>query len=164
MKRRAFVLTGLAALASGCAAPKIEERPLQGVTAIVVQKNKRMMFLMNDKEILKSYKIGLGFSPSGPKKIKGDGRTPEGLYYIDRKNPQSKFHLSLGVSYPNKNDMVRAASFGAEPGGDIFIHGKGPRQRNASGDWTWGCIAVEDYEIEEIYAAVSYRTPILITP
>jgi murein L,D-transpeptidase YafK len=164
MKRRLFLALAAITFAAGCAAPKAPPQPLEDVTAIVVQKERRLMHLMNDKEILKTYKVGLGFAPVGHKRIQGDGRTPEGLYYIDRKNKQSKFHLSLGVSYPNEKDTLRAASYGASPGGDIFIHGKGPRQRNARGDWTWGCIAVEDHEIEEIFAAVPYRTPILITP
>ena len=164
MKRRSFVFSGLAAFASACAKPEIKERPLTDVTGIVVQKHVRKMHLMSDKEILKTYDVGLGFAPEGHKQIQGDGKTPEGLYYIDRKNHKSRFYLSLGVSYPNTNDTIRAASFGASPGGDIFIHGKGPRYKAASGDWTWGCIAVEDNEIEEIFAAVPYRTPILITP
>jgi len=122
------------------------------------------MFLVHDGEVLERYAIDLGFAPRGPKRFEGDGKTPEGLYYIDRRNPNSKFHLSLGISYPNAQDRAYARAFGREPGGDIFIHGQPNLLKPARGDddWTWGCIAVKNREIEKIYAMVENGTPILI--
>lgn len=122
------------------------------------------MYLMHHDEILKKYKFDLGFAPEGDKKIEGDGKTPEGNYFIDRRNPNSKFHLSIGISYPNAQDRLEAAALGKSPGGDIFIHGRGPNVKNPENDWTWGCIAVTDREMEDIYAMVPNGTPITILP
>ena len=93
--------------------------------------------------------------------FQGDGKTPEGAYTVDRRNPDSLFHLSIGISYPNEADIAFAAAQGREPGGDIFIHG-GPRPGidAIKPDWTAGCIAVSDREIEDIYAMVRDGTPI----
>ena len=108
--------------------------------------------------------MSLGFAPVGHKQVEGDGRTPEGDYLIDRKNPNSNFHLSLGVSYPNSQDVEVARALGQSPGGDIFIHGGPKRDSNADpeSDWTWGCISVSDREIEEIYSMVNVGTIISI--
>ena len=132
------------------------------VTRVVVLKSKRQMFLLHNKQVLKGYNIELGFEPNGDKKIEGDGKTPEGLYTIDRRNPDSLFHLSLGIDYPSERDFAEAKKLGKKPGGDIFIHGRGllPRGR----DWTWGCIAVSNDEMEDIYAMVQDGTPIAIYP
>ncbi len=132
------------------------------VTKIIVFKNARYMHLMHGTEVLKSYRIDLGFAPRGHKQFEGDGRTPEGLYYIDRRNPESEFHLSLGISYPNERDVARAQKLGKSPGGDIFIHGRGNPVQRLIRDWTWGCIAVTNAEMEEIYAMVQDGTPIAI--
>lgn len=135
------------------------------VTQVVVNKGARQMLLMSGNTVLKAYRIGLGNEPIGHKEFEGDGKTPEGLYYIDRRNPDSRYHLSVGVSYPNEQDRAFALAQGRLPGGDIFIHGQGPeghvlaRQRR---DWTVGCIAVTDPEVEDIYAMVGDGTPILI--
>ena len=134
------------------------------VTRILVFKDSRRMYLMHHEQVLTYYDIDLGFAPKGDKTIEGDGRTPEGDYIIDRRNPNSVFHLSLGVSYPDEDDIAEAEALGKDPGGDIFIHGRGPRFKNANADWTWGCIAVSDDEIEEIYAMVRNETPISIRP
>ena len=82
------------------------------------------MYLYNKNKAFKSYNIDLGFAPTGDKKIEGDGKTPEGRYYIDRKNPKSTYHLSLGISYPNKSDKAEAKKLGKSAGKDIFIHGR----------------------------------------
>ncbi len=132
------------------------------VTKIIVFKSARAMHLMHNKVVLKSYRIDLGFAPDGDKKVSGDGKTPEGLYYIDRRNPKSQFHLSLGISYPNARDIAEAKALGKDPGGDIFIHGRGYPTAHLIRDWTWGCIAVTNDEIEEIYAMVRDGTPIAI--
>ncbi len=130
------------------------------VTQIVVSKKHRKMFLLHNQEVLKSYDIDLGFAPKGAKQFSGDGKTPEGRYYINRRNPRSKFHLSLGISYPNARDRAFARAHGRDPGGDIFIHG-GPRRKDPRGpDWTAGCISVSNKEIEEIWVMVHDGTPI----
>jgi len=121
-----------------------------------------MLVLDGVSEPLRTYPVGLGFAPTGHKQFEGDGRTPEGSYLIDRRNPESLFHLSIGISYPNEADKTFAAAQGKSPGSDIFIHG-GPRpgiDPTNVRDWTAGCIAVTDSQIEEIYAMVRDGTPI----
>ncbi|MDA8586162.1 L,D-transpeptidase family protein, partial [Rhodobacteraceae bacterium] len=112
--------------------------------------------------VLKSYRIDLGFAPVGDKKMSGDGRTPEGAYRINRRNPESDFHLSLGINYPNARDVAEAKALGVDPGGDIFIHGRGNPAGFLIRDWTWGCVAVTNKEMEEVYAMVRTGTPVLI--
>ncbi len=133
------------------------------VTLVQVYKADRKMYLLHNDRVLKSYNIALGFAPAGHKNFEGDGRTPEGVYRINRRNPNSAFHLSLGISYPNAQDRAFAAAQGKSPGGDIFIHGwsRNPIKRR---DWTAGCIAVTDREMETIYAMVKDGTPIHIFP
>lgn len=123
------------------------------------------MYLLHDKQVIKEYRIGLGFDPVGHKKVEGDGKTPEGVYFIDRMNPSSRYHLSLGVSYPNPVDRQTAGAIGRSAGGDIMIHGRGPEGNAATKkDWTAGCIAVSDGEVEEIFAMVRPGVPIVILP
>lgn len=135
------------------------------VTRVEVHKAARRMYLFHHDDVLKSYRVGLGFAPAGHKAFEGDGRTPEGAYVIDRRNPNSRFHLSIGISYPNEQDIAVARAAGRSPGGDIFIHGQAGRHlaRNRW-DWTDGCIAVTDKEMEDIYAMVRDGTPIFIYP
>ena len=134
------------------------------VTQVVVNKGARRMYLMHHGEVLEDYDIGLGFAPEGHKEFEGDGRTPEGTYLIDRRNPNSKFYLSIGVSYPNYEDRAFASSQGKSPGGDIFIHGRPREYRKGGRDWTAGCIAVTNREIRQIYSMVKDGTPITINP
>ncbi|SFR00353.1 L,D-transpeptidase family protein [Poseidonocella sedimentorum] len=156
---RAAVLVAFLVGLSACSS-KIKTYDGPEVTRIVVFKDERRMYLFHNDQVLKSYEVGLGFAPEGHKAVEGDGRTPEGRYRIDRRNPNSSFHLSVGISYPNTADVARAASFGQSPGGDIFIHGT-PNLAAARGpDWTAGCIAVSNEEIEEIYAMVPLGIPI----
>ncbi|SIP89852.1 L,D-transpeptidase catalytic domain [Paracoccus thiocyanatus] len=158
-----MLLLGLAA----CGPSKFKSYSGPPVTQVVVNKGARQMLLLNGNRVLKAYRIGLGNAPLGHKQFEGDGRTPEGLYYIDRRNPDSSYHLSIGISYPNPQDAAQAASIGRSAGSDIFIHGQGPEGRALSRrqqDWTAGCIAVTDEEAEDIYAMVRDGTPILITP
>ena len=115
------------------------------------------------RKVLKAYDIGLGFAPVGHKQFEGDGKTPEGQYFISHKNPDSQYHLSLGISYPNEADIAFAEAEGKSPGGDIFIHG-GPNTRVSKRDWTWGCIALTDKEIERVYSMVKPGTPVFILP
>lgn len=135
------------------------------VTSIQVHKSQRKMYLLHDNVAIKTYDIALGRQPVGHKTFEGDGRTPEGLYFIDRRNPNSQYHLSVGISYPSPRDVEVARALGLSPGGDIFIHGEATKFGGGPGrDWTAGCIAVKDAEIEEIYAMVQDGTPIYLLP
>ncbi len=130
---------------------------------IVVWKSKRKMSLFFQKKHIKTYNIKLGFNPIGPKQKEGDGKTPEGRYFITHHNPNSAYHLSLGINYPNQKDMKNAKEKGFDAGGNIFIHG-GPENffTQLFVDWTKGCIAVYDHEIEEIYQMVPDGTTVYI--
>lgn len=137
------------------------------VTSIQVHKADRKMYLFHNSELLQKYDIHLGGEPIGKKHFEGDGKTPEGIYHISFKNPNSTYHLSLGVSYPNDDDRAFAKAAGKATGGDIFVHG-GPvtarSKKQKNGDWTAGCIAVTNKQIEDVYAMVRPGTPILILP
>jgi murein L,D-transpeptidase YafK len=133
------------------------------VTQIQVHKADRKMYLLHHDRVLKTYDIALGFAPQGHKQFEGDGKTPEGQYFISYKNPDSDFHLSLKISYPNEADIAFAEAQGKSPGGDIVIHG-GPKKPVSRRDWTWGCVAVSDREMEVIYSMVEVGTPIFILP
>jgi murein L,D-transpeptidase YafK len=148
---------------SGCAS-KFRTYNGPEVTRILVFKEERRMYLMHHDEVLRDYDIGLGFNPVGHKQREGDGRTPEGDYFIDRRNPNSEFHLSIGISYPEPHERMAASEAGVDPGGDIFIHGRPWEYRKGGRDWTAGCIAVSNREMEEIYAMVKNGTPISIYP
>lgn len=161
--RRLFLLGGVAAFLSGCAS-KFRTYNGPEVTRLRLYKGERRLFVDGASGPLRSYSVGLGFAPVGHKQFEGDGHTPEGAYVIDRRNPNSLFHLSIGISYPNEADRAYAAARGKSPGGDIFIHG-GPRggiDPTDVRDWTAGCIAVTDREIERVYAMVPNGTPIHI--
>jgi len=157
LSRRAILLGGVC-LAAACG-PRFLTYTGPEVTSIHVYKSQRKMLLLNNSEVLETYDFELGFQPVGHKRVEGDGKTPEGLYFIDRKNPNSSFHLSLGISYPNAEDRAAAHAIGHSPGGDIFIHGT-PSKYRRDRDWTWGCIAVTNREVEKIYSMVNIGTPI----
>jgi murein L,D-transpeptidase YafK len=161
---RAILLTLLVLGLMSCG-PHNKFRTYHGpsVTLIEVHKADRKMFLMHGSKVLKSYDIQLGGNPIGPKQFEGDGKTPEGAYAISARNPGSTYHLSLRISYPNDADRAFAKAAGKQPGGDIMIHGQ-PGWTTVDGDWTVGCIAVSDKEIEAIYAMVNPGTPINIFP
>ena len=136
---------------------------------IVIEKAARRLTLYSNGTVLKRFTVALGRSPDGPKMRRGDNRTPEGIYTIDGRNAESHYHRALHVSYPNAADRERARAAGVSPGGDIMIHGI----RNGFGwvgrfhdfiDWTQGCIAVTDEEIEEIWRAVPDGTTVEIRP
>ena len=128
---------------------------------VVVSKKKREMVLLRGESVLRSYRIALGAVPEGPKRRAGDGRTPEGRYIIDRRNARSKYHLALHISYPDAADLARAREAGLDAGGDIMIHGLRDGVR-LEGDWTQGCIAVTDEEMDEIWGLVGEGTAIWI--
>lgn len=149
---------------------------------IVVKKAERRLFLYDRNKLVRTYRVGLGLSPVGDKVRQGDRRTPEGDFYIFTKNDKSQFYLSLGISYPNAThterglrdglitkaqheSILRALKAKGTPpqntrlGGDIYIHGHG-----ATSDWTWGCVALENDDMRELFNAVTVGTPVTIQP
>lgn len=136
---------------------------------VVVIKDKRLLMLLKDGELFRTYKIALGKQPKGHKIKAGDQRTPEGSYILDSRNPRSKYFLAIHISYPNESDIRNAQRQGVSPGGGIMIHGMPERldrvgKLNGSTDWTDGCIAVNNVEMEEIWQFVPVGTPIEIKP
>jgi murein L,D-transpeptidase YafK len=134
---------------------------------VLVLKGERKLLLMKGNEVLKTYTVSLGGNPVGLKVREGDRKTPEGNYVLDRHNAHSQYHRSIHISYPNAEDVARARKLGVPTGGDLFIHGlpndfKGSDQQQ--GDWTNGCIAVTNAEIDEIWRVVADGTPIEIKP
>ncbi|MGB9461342.1 MAG: L,D-transpeptidase family protein [Candidatus Acidiferrum sp.] len=143
--------------------------PQQKANRIVVHKSERTMTLFRDGKVLKAYKVALSTDPVGPKEREGDHKVPEGLYVVDAKNAHSKFHLALHISYPNAADRERARKPGVKLGGNIEIHGLGPNfgwvgSLHRQVDWTDGCIAVTNSEIEEIWPLVPVGTAVEILP
>ncbi len=137
------------------------------VDSLCVLKSKRILQAFSQEKLLKTYEISLGENPEGDKQEEGDKRTPEGAYFINDKNPKIHFYKNLGISYPNEKDIAEATAQGKSAGKDIKIHGLGSL-RAALGklhlqmDWTAGCIAITNAEIEELYEVVAVGTPILI--
>jgi murein L,D-transpeptidase YafK len=167
------------------AAPSSSSTPAEQPTAdlkIVITKSERRLDLCSRGGIVHTYRVGLGGDALGDKQREGDGRTPEGEFYVCAKNPESKFYRSLGLSYPNREDaerglrdglisddesdrIVSAFDKGKTPpqdtplGGEIYIHGGGSQS-----DWTAGCIALDDADMRELYDAVDIGTPVTIRP
>ena len=143
--------------------------PVPLADSIVIQKKERRLTLYHQGRPLRSYLVALGANPVGDKQFVGDRRTPEGLFSIDFKNDQSDYHLALHISYPDASHRARAEALGVSPGGDILIHGL-RNGRGATGafhrtvDWTDGCIALTDEEIEGVWSAVMVGTPVEIKP
>jgi murein L,D-transpeptidase YafK len=136
---------------------------------VVVRKAERSLQLMREGRVLATYRIALGPEPRGPKRMEGDGRTPEGVYTLDWRNEDSGFYRSIHVSYPRADDLVPADRWGVSPGGLIMVHGmpNGATPRRVGHpfvDWTNGCIAVTNEEMDEIWARVDDGTPIIIYP
>ena len=138
---------------------------------VLVKKSERKLYLLKNGQPIRTYRVSLGTNPRGHKQRRGDNRTPEGLYYLDGRNPGSRFYKALHISYPNANDRIAAASRGVSPGGQVMIHGLGGGSRARDlqdmlqgADWTAGCIAVSNAEIEEIWGYTMNGTPIEIQP
>lgn len=139
------------------------------IDSIAIHKEARELLVFSRGQTIKVYRVRLGLNPVGCKQVSGDCKTPEGLYYITYRNPNSLFHKSLGISYPNAADMARAKRMGKAPGGDIMIHGLPNRDADVGpdryqNDWTWGCIALRNEEIDELFLRINPGTPIMITP
>lgn len=160
----------------GCTAKRATEVSMPARRAyfadkILVKKGQRRLYLMRDGQPFRTYRISLGTNPVGHKRYRGDNRTPEGRYRIDWRNPRSKFHKALHISYPNLKDRIQARRKGWDPGGAIMIHGEPnggrfSRLRDAvrGEDWTQGCIAVSNLAVDEIWRHVMDGTPIEILP
>lgn len=176
--RFAIAVFGSAVLAACAPAPAPVPAPAASVPAasapvprladyLLIDKSDRTLTLFSGGAPIRRYGgLQFGDAPFGHKRFEGDERTPEGLYFIDARNPNSAYHLSLRVSYPDANDRARAAAFGRSPGGDIFLHGQ-PNALPAGrvpGDWTDGCVALTNAEIEEVWSLVPDGTPIMIEP
>lgn len=170
-------------LAGAAASSDARSKTPTAAVHIVVNKAARTLSLYDaPKHLVKTYHVALGSQPTGPKQLEGDGATPEGEYFVTHANPKSKFHLSLGLSYPNAADATRGVSRGTitksegqaitdaiqrherppqhtKLGGDIFVHGGGTEK-----DWTAGCIALTDGDIDELFARVPVGTPITVLP
>lgn len=136
---------------------------------VLVVKSERKLYLVRDERLYASFPVTFGSNPEGHKVQEGDGRTPEGLYVLDYKNASSGYHRSIHVSYPNEEDRANARELGVSPGGDIMIHG----QKNGFGwlgflsrfvNWTDGCIALKDREMDQLWEAIDPGTPIEIRP
>lgn len=195
-KAKLFLISLVALAAFSCLAffmltamtQNIEEKePVRGLPVLrdpmlVIRKKDRVLELYDGRTFIKSYTIVLGFAPAGDKEKEGDGRTPEGEFFVFTKNPQSRFHLSLGLSYPSMDEAKRGLAGGiisrrehdaiisaitdkkmppqnTALGGEVYIHGGG-----VASDWTWGCPALDNEDIEEIYNAVSVGTRVTILP
>jgi murein L,D-transpeptidase YafK len=165
----ASALLGGAAYFADAHLPGLLAEPLPRADAVLVQKAERRLYLIRDEEPYREYTVALGANPQGHKTQEGDERTPEGEYIVDWRNPNSTYHLSLHISYPNEEDKTQAAARGVSPGGMIMIHG----QRNGLGwlggllqrwNWTDGCVAVTNRAMEEIWKAVPDGTRITIKP
>ncbi len=161
----------IALLLIGMLAGDGSERPAETprVDAVVVVKSERTLTLLAHGKVIRTYKVKLGGTPVGAKERQGDHKTPEGHYLLDRRNPKSQFYKSIHVSYPSAGDVRRAQQKGYPPGGDIMIHGL-PNDRAdreaalRTPDWTDGCVAVTDTEMDEIWKLVADGTPIEIKP
>ncbi len=146
---------------AGCSSPPVDR--------VVVKKSEAKMYLQKRGKVVKSYNISLGGNPVGHKIQQGDSRTPEGVYSLNYKNSKSRFYKSINIDYPNEADIVRAKSRGLDPGDDIVIHGMPNELGDVRGpieplNWTEGCIAVRNYEMDEIWSLVALDTPIEILP
>ncbi|MGO4263151.1 L,D-transpeptidase family protein [Lysobacter sp. TAB13] len=160
--RLCLFAAALACLPAWARTPPVMAPATARADRILVDKSERRMQLLRNGVVIRSYPILLGDAPSGPKRQQGDERTPEGDYRISGRNPNSRFHLSLRVSYPDEADRKRARLRGVDPGGDIMIHGGTPPGYRR--DWTDGCIALTNEQIEEVWSLVPNGIPIRINP
>ncbi|MDB4916501.1 MAG: ErfK/YbiS/YcfS/YnhG family protein [Gemmatimonadetes bacterium] len=165
----AMIATSPASPADARSLSTMPSPPLGLVDSIVVEKKAHTLTLFRDGRPTRTFLVALGGSPIGDKLRAGDRRTPEGVFYIDSRQPNSKYHLALHISYPDAVHSARSHALGAEPGGDIMIHGL-PNGFGAAGashrlnDWTNGCVALTDQEIEQIWSVVPIGTPVEIKP
>lgn len=164
-----FILATTLAMPVSASGFATEQSLQQRPDRLLIIKSKRKLYLLKRGKVLKSYKVSLGGNPVGHKVREGDGRTPEGNYVVDWRNPNSRFFRSIHISYPNDADRQRARKLGVSPGGDIMIHGL-PNEigrlvyRVRGQDWTEGCIALSNEAMSEVWETVADNTPIDIVP
>lgn len=166
----ALLLAGLIGLV-GCSSARPPSDANGPVDQVVVRKSERKLALLSRGKTIREYRIALGGSPTGHKYREGDQRTPEGLYVLNWRNPNSRFYKAIHISYPNELDKYVSRQLGYDPGGMIMIHGlpnyirsERVRRQYANRDWTHGCIAVQNHEMDEIWRLVRDGTPIRILP
>jgi murein L,D-transpeptidase YafK len=166
---RTRILTGLAVVVFCGLGHAQSAKPGLHADRVIVLKQEHTLQLLSQGKVIKTYKVALGGDPVGPKARQGDHKTPEGVYVLDSRNPHSQFYKSIHISYPGARDRAAARQKGVSAGGDVFVHGL-PNGYGSIGaahrlkDWTDGCIAVTDREIDEIWLAVPDGTPIEIRP
>jgi murein L,D-transpeptidase YafK len=164
-----LALTGILLAGFSVAALHADSPPQVKADSILILKKDHVMELLAGGKVIRTYRVALGQGGLSPKQKEGDARTPEGHYVIDSRSEHSAYHKALHVSYPNAEDHKRAARMGVKPGGAIMIHGL-PNGKGFIGaghrlyDWTLGCIAVTDQEIDEIWTMVPVGTPVEIRP
>ncbi|QGU33952.1 L,D-transpeptidase family protein [Thermochromatium tepidum ATCC 43061] len=162
-------------LLNGCSttAPSASTRPVTGpVDKVVVKKSQRQLELLSGGQVVRQYRVALGGSPVGHKYREGDQRTPEGTYTLNWRNPNSNFYKAIHISYPSEKDRALSRQLGySNPGGMIMLHGlpnyiqsESMRREYANRDWTQGCIAVQNQDMDEIWSLVKDGTPIQIMP
>jgi murein L,D-transpeptidase YafK len=168
MAVQALALALACSTAQPAAATVRDAAPLKADRVVVV-KSERRLYLLRGEEVVRSFRVALGRQPRGTKLRQGDGRTPEGLYRLEAGNPDTRFHRSIRISYPNDEDVARAQASGTRPGGNIMLHGV-PAELSRWGpdhwmfNWTEGCIAVTNEEMDIIWRSVDLGTPIEIRP
>jgi murein L,D-transpeptidase YafK len=169
LRRADYVIVALVVFAGATADLAQQAAAPVAADSVLILKRDHVLELIAGGRVIRSYKVALGRGGLTPKTREGDGLTPEGRYIIDRRNADSEYHLALHISYPNEDDRRRAKKLGVSPGGDIMIHGLpngkgwvGPAHR--AYDWTLGCVAVTDPEIEEIWKMAPVGTPVEIRP
>lgn len=170
-KEKMLCFSSILAFVMVCAdaTSRIAAQPTTSVDRIVIEKSKRTLTLMDGAKIVKTYKVALGGQPVGAKDRQGDHKTPEGIYAVDAKKANSQFYKALHISYPSQTDREHARKLGVSPGGDVEIHGLGAKwgwigAKHRLTDWTDGCIAVTNEEIDEIYPLIRLGTPVEIRP
>lgn len=164
----AAAATAMLATTAGVEADSLDLSEARADSVLIV-KSERKLYLLRDGEVLRDIDIALGLMPEGPKEREGDFRTPEGRYFLETKNPNSDYFLSVKISYPNDRDRARARAEGVDPGGQIMIHGlpNEPRyneSRYSEMDWTDGCVAVSNSDMIDIWLMTESGTPIEIRP
>jgi len=147
--------------------PQSQTAIIGTIDHVLIEKQARRMQLFQNGELVREYRVALGFAPDGDKDRQGDGKTPLGIYKIDRRNAQSKYTLSIGINYPKPEDVARGKAGGYSPGGDIFIHGQPNSladKLKLKGDWTAGCVALTNAEMREVWDVVPMGTRVEIRP